>query len=314
MPILRNAASVAVFFTGMLGAADPRLVALAMPDATVIAGANVTQAEASPFGQYVLTLIAPHGQELQALTAATGFDPRKDITELLAVTNGGPASGLVLARGAFPVEAISAAAGAAGASTETYNGATILKSPNGAQALVFLDATLVAFGDPASVKAAIDRQLPDAQHLSAAVVSRIEQLSGANDAWVLTTVSPAGLRLPSAAPAVPGMIVQALQQVQQASLAVKLDANVTVAAQAQLDTSQNATALAGVLQLVANMAQMQAQKAPEAAAFAKSVSVAASGSTVTIAFSMPEAQMQQLAAPRSHAAGHSSLWNGQQRH
>jgi hypothetical protein len=300
---LRNAVPLAMLFAAVLPAADPQLVSLVMPDAAVIAGVNVTQAKASPFGQYVMTLIAPHSQELQALVAVTGFDPRQDVSELLAASNGGAgsAAGLALARGTFAIETITAAAKQAGAATETYQNIAILKAPNGIQALAFLDSTLAVFGDLASVKAAIDRQSPDAQHLSAAVVARIGQLSGSGDAWVLSTVPLAGLHPPSAAPTVPGLNLEALQQIQQSSLAVKFGDNVTVTAQALLDTPQNATTLAGLLQMLANMAQLQAQKSPDVAALAKSLSIAASGSTVTVAFSIPEAQLQQLAQPQQRS-------------
>ena len=313
---LRNAASLAMLLAGTLPAADSRLVSLVMPNATVIAGVNVTQAKASPFGQYVLTLVTPHDPQLQALTALTGFDPRRDVTELLAATAGGTGSGagLALARGTFPVQTIVAAATVAGAASETYNSVTILKSPQGLQGLAFLDSTLAVFGDMDSVKGAIGRQSPGAPHLGSAVVSRIAQLSAANDAWVLTTVAPAGLHLPSAAPMVPGLNVQALAQIQQASVAVRFGANVTVTARAQVDTAQNAATLAGMLQLLANVAQMQAQKNPDAAALAKSLNVAADGSTVAVTFSMPEAQIRQLAQPRMrgretapHPAGQTSL-------
>jgi hypothetical protein len=65
-----------------------------------------------------------------------------------------------------------------------------------------------------------------------------------------------------------------------------------------LDTPQNATTLAGMLQLLANMAQMQAQKAPQAAALAQSLTFSADGTSVSASFSLPEAQMQQLMQSR----------------
>ena len=305
-----------MLLAGTLPAADSRLVSLVMPNATVIAGVNVTQAKASPFGQYVLTLVTPHDPQLQALTALTGFDPRRDVTELLAATAGGTGSGagLALARGTFPVQTIVAAATVAGAASETYNSVTILKSPQGLQGLAFLDSTLAVFGDMDSVKGAIGRQSPGAPHLGSAVVSRIAQLSAANDAWVLTTVPPASLHPPSAAPTVPGLNAMALQQIQQATIAVKLGANVTVTAQAQVDTAQNAATLAGMLQFLANMAQTQAQKNPDAAVLAQSLITSADGSTLTLTFSVPEALIRQMVesgqrgretAP--HPAGHKSL-------
>src|SRR5208283_867708 len=109
---LRSSATLVMVFAGTLPAADSRLVGLVMPDATVIAGVNVTQAKASPFGQYVLGLVTPHDRQLQALATLTGFDPRQDVSELLVATNtGGRAvAGLVLARGTFHVDTLTAAA------------------------------------------------------------------------------------------------------------------------------------------------------------------------------------------------------------
>jgi hypothetical protein len=314
--ILRHTATLAIAFAATLPAADSRLVNLVMPGATVIAGVNVAQAKATPFGQYVLTLVAPHDPQIQALATLTGFDPRRDVTELLAATSGGAGatSGLALARGVFPTETVIAAATVAGAATESYQNFTILKSPDGLKGLAFLDSSLAVFGDVVNVKGAIDRQSPGARHLPAAVVAQIGQLSAANDAWVVTTVSPAGLRPPSMASTVPGLNAQALQQVQRATVAVKLGADVKLTAQAQLDTPQNATTLAGMLQLVANMAQMQAQKNPDAAALAKALLFSADGSTVSVTFSFPGEQLRKLTEPRQRGghtapqpAGHKSL-------
>src|SRR5208283_2720675 len=100
---LRSSATLVMVFAGTLPAADSHLVNLVMPDATVIADVNVAQAKTTPFGQYVLTLIAPHDQQLQAMSVLTGFDPRQDVNELLVATNGGAGSkiGIVLASGTF---------------------------------------------------------------------------------------------------------------------------------------------------------------------------------------------------------------------
>lgn len=288
-------ATIVIVFTGTLAAADSGLVNLVMPDATVVAGVNVAQAKTTPFGQYVLTLIAPHDQQLQSVAVLTGFDPRQDVSELLVATSGGAGSkaGIVLARGAFNVSAITAAATLAGVTSESYKGVNILENAKEPSGVAFLDSSLAVAGDVPSIKAAIDRQA-SGPHLSSAVVTQINQLSGANDAWVLTTVPLATLHPPANAPEVKGLNLQALQQIQQASAGVKFGANVVVTALAQLDTAQNATTLAGLVQLLANMAQMQAQKAPEAAALAKSVVVTATGTTLNLSFSMPQAQIQQM--------------------
>src|SRR5450755_2331130 len=88
-------------FAGMLTAqaADSQLLSLVMPDAKLVAGVNVDQAKASPFGLYVLTQMQSSNSGMQQLVALTGFDPTRDVHEVLAATNGTPGekqpSGLV---------------------------------------------------------------------------------------------------------------------------------------------------------------------------------------------------------------------------
>ncbi|MDQ1471264.1 MAG: hypothetical protein QOJ99_2744, partial [Bryobacterales bacterium] len=69
-------------------AADQQLLNLVMPDAQIMAGANVTTAKISPFGQYLLTQIGANDKGLQDFITKTGFDPRQDVTEILAASTG----------------------------------------------------------------------------------------------------------------------------------------------------------------------------------------------------------------------------------
>jgi hypothetical protein len=102
-------------------------------------------------------------------------------------------------------------------------------------------------------------------------------------------------------PAVGGMAVpaNALQQVQSGYAAVKFGSNVTLTAQAQSDTVEDAAGLAGLLQFAGNMAQMQTAKNPDAAAFAKSLAVTTEGSTVNVSASIPADRFQQLLTPKT---------------
>src|SRR3954465_15047244 len=92
-------APLTTLLSGLLpaNAADPQLLNLVMPDAKVLAGVNVDQAKTSPFGQYVLNQIQLHDTPLTELTTATGFDPTRDVHELLVGTSSGAGqqSGLV---------------------------------------------------------------------------------------------------------------------------------------------------------------------------------------------------------------------------
>src|SRR5260370_38650297 len=102
-----------------------------MPDAKVLAGVNVEQAKGTQFGQYVLNQSQTQDAEMQQLVALTGFDPRRDVRELLVASNGVPQghTGLALAKGNFDVAKITAAATLHGVVTELYNGVTILQDP-----------------------------------------------------------------------------------------------------------------------------------------------------------------------------------------
>ena len=301
--ILATATLLAVF-SGALPAADPRLLGLVMPDATVLADVNVAQAKASPFGQYVLTtLLQSEAQKLQQLATLTGFDPRQDVNELLVASASTPGNktGLALALGTFDPTKITAAAQLAGAGIETYGGMSIIEDPQQRNGFVFLDSTLVVAGDLASVKAAIDRRA-GGPTIPAALLAQVNQLSSTEDAWAISTVPPSTLRPPVAAPPAAGVNVRnALQTIQSASGGVKFGSVVVVTAQAQTDTPQDASSLGGVLQLLVSMAQLSASQHPEAGALAQSLVVTTQGSTVTVTLSVPEAQIQQLVKPKAAA-------------
>src|SRR5438105_1545007 len=79
-----------LLFGGTLFGADQQLMNMLMPDAKVVAGINVTQAQTSPFGQYMLSQMAKNGAGFQDFIASTGFDPRRDVTEILVATNADP--------------------------------------------------------------------------------------------------------------------------------------------------------------------------------------------------------------------------------
>ena len=286
-------ATLLTVFAGALPATDPTLLNLVMPDAKVLAGVNVDHAKGTLFGQYVLTQIQSSHPDLQKLTAATGFDPTRDVSETLFASNGTPNSGLALARGTFDIAGITAAANLKGAVSENYSGFTILEDPNQTHGAVFLNSSTAVAGDIASVKAAIDRQ-KIAQPLPSAVSVSIGQLS-TQDAWVLCTVPPSSLTPPAKSAAQTAQIPPVLQTVQSASGSVQFGNNVVFTGQAQTDTASNASALGDTVKLLINLAQMNATQNPQAAALAQSVQVTPSNNVLTVSLTLPENQFEQLA-------------------
>src|ERR1039457_4848892 len=305
-------ATLLTAFSGALSAADPQLLNLVMPDAKVLAGVNVDQAKGTQFGQFILSQLQTHDAQMQQLVTLTGFDPRRDVSELLVASDGvaGSKTGLALAKGNFDIAKITAAATVAGAATEVYNGFTILKDPKDQLAgIAFLDANRVAAGDIASVKGAIDR-LKTPQALPVAVTLKVTQWS-LLDAWGITTVPPDSL-----VPAGQGTqnpMFNVGKSVQAAAGGVKFGALVVFSGEAQCDTAQNAKTLGDMIQLLINMAQMQANLDPTAAALIKSVTVTASGNLMKIQASLPEDVFQQLLQQAHKKPGTNGMGMGVQR-
>lgn len=298
-------ATLLTAFSGVLPAADPTLLNLVMPDAKVLAGVNVQQAKGTQFGQYVLNELQTHDAEMQKLITMTGFDPRRDVSELLVASDGVPGgkSGLALAKGTFDVAKITAAATLAGVTTEVYGGVTILEEPKKQMAgIAFLDANTVVAGDIASVKGAIDRS-KSPQPLPAAVAVKVNTWSTSQDAWGITTVPPSSLAPPAKAGAQNNPMANVAQNVQSAAGGVKFGAQVVFSGQAQCDTAQNATTLGDMVKLLINMAQMQSGQDATAAALIKSVTVTTSGPLVNVTASLPEDVFQGLVQQSHKKAG-----------
>ncbi|MGA2154665.1 MAG: hypothetical protein ABSH37_09630 [Bryobacteraceae bacterium] len=303
--LFTSTAALAALFSGVLSAADPQLLNLVMPDVKVMADINVEQAKTSPFGQYLLAQVET--QQLAQIAALTGFDPSKDVNELLVAGNGAAQhSGLALVLGNFNVPTITAVIAQQKVVTETYHGVTIYENTQKEAGLAFLSGSIAAAGDLTNLKAAIDRVAAPSV-LPASLLTEIGQLSAANDAWALTTVPPSSLKPSAAAVAIPGLgngADSALGTVQSASAGIKFGANVVVTAQAQADTAQNATAIAGLIQFLVNMAQLKAGDEPQVQALAKALTVNANGATVNLSLTLPSEQFQELVHPKAAAHHH----------
>src|ERR1043165_2939261 len=197
-----TATAIVTSFTGFAPAraADQQLLNLLMPDAKVVAGVNVDQAKASPLGQYVLQQMQSQDQHMRELTLQTGFDLTRDVHELLVASDGasGKETGLALARGNFNIAGVTGVATQHGGFIEQYGGATIVENPEKTIGIAFLNTTVVAAGDLANVKAAIDRQTSPSI-LPATLLTQINEWSNSQDAWMISAVPPGSLaRRPNA--------------------------------------------------------------------------------------------------------------------
>lgn len=285
-----------------LAAVDPALMKLVPADATVVAGINVDQAKASPFGQYVLKQLPAEDQGVRKLLDATGFDPRRDLREILVASAGsGPAMhsrGLIIATGVFDPARIASVAKGMGVTVENYEGVDLLSGKEAHPGcLALLDSSLAVAGVPDQVKAAIDRYKKGGAGPGASLSAKAAEWSGRTDAWFISTGSPAGWahRMPGPQAAGPMKSVP-LDAIEQSAGGVKFGATVKISLEAVARTDKDATALGDVVRFVAGMVQLNRDKpeAAQAAQFLDSMELKTEARTVTLGISVPQEQLEKM--------------------
>jgi hypothetical protein len=267
-------------------AVDPDLLNLVMPDAKVLAGVRVDQSEASPFGKFLLAQVPDDPAAFQMFIAATGFDPRRDLREVLVAGDGEATSasrGLLLARGTFQPAQVLTTATALGATVSTYHGLDVLTSAAQGSpfSTAFLDASTAVTGNPDAVKAAIDRHFAGAV-FSGPLAVQATDAGATNQVWFATTVPLTSLL--GSIGNLSGMSAQnLLKTVSSVFGGVKFGSDtVTITLATATETDKDAEALAEVMRFLGNMMAQTAGAVVEQA-----------GAMVHMTISLSEQQAEQ---------------------
>jgi len=286
----------------------PALLNLVMPDATVVSGMNVAQSVTSPFGQYILLQMQSNDTGFLQFISSTGFDPRKDLLEILAATpstgSSTTHSGLILGRGVFQPAMIIGAATEKGATITNYRGFSLIGQPSSQStdniALTFLDGATVAMGDTSSVKSVIDRKLAGST-FSGALAQTAVAVSASNSAWFATTTPLADFMSTKQAGNLGGVAQSPLlQSVQQASGGVQFgNSGITLSADAVTASAQNAQALVDVLKFFVGMIAGNANAPANVTSIASSAQFSVNGTTAHISLMLAENQAEQLLMPQN---------------
>jgi hypothetical protein len=292
------------------GAVDPGLLRLVMPDAKVIAGLQVRETKNSLFGQYVLSHMQVEDAGFKKFIASTGFDPRRDVTEILMASNWEQATPesrwLVAARGTFNLPQIKEAAKANGGAIADYQGVGILTysqatsqatTPEVESGIAFFDSSSAVMGDLASVKAAIQRKQSDAAP-SGDLLGKARDLSAKNDFWFVTTVPisefAGAMPNPNLSGAMKGDL---LSGIHQASGGIRFGDTVTISGEAVTRSDKDAQALMDVFRFLASLIQLNSQDnkvAGQVSTLLDTMDLKTSGNVMTMSLAIPEQQLEQL--------------------
>ncbi|HXE10756.1 MAG TPA: hypothetical protein VN633_01465 [Bryobacteraceae bacterium] len=308
-----SAFALAVFLGAGLTAfaqVDQGLLNLVPSGTRVVAGIRVDQGKVSPFGQFLLQRAAQQDNHFQKLLDETGFDPRRDLQQVLFASTGEhPQPGMhqhviVLARGVFDPQRIKDTAVAKGGHVENYRGVDIISGKaqdNGGVA--FLDDTLAVMGDRATIRSLIQNRNAPAP-LDPQLQQRMQIASTGNEAWFASVVP--GTEIPPQAKFGPdGQSINGavLQGITETSGAVHSAANgLNLNFDAVTRSEKDAQSLSDVIRFFAGMVQMQAQNQPQAALLLPSLDsmrLTTAGNETHVSLSISEATVEQLLSERN---------------
>ena len=318
-----------------LPAADQQLLNMVMPDAKIIAGINVDSARNSPLGSFLLSQLPASDPGFQKFVDASGFNPRTDLQELLVATTGAPATtpgaattgavefagqlkGLIMARGNFNVDKISALAQMDGKQRiQTYSGATLISDPKdkSASGAALLGSNILIAGDLAMVKAALDRRT-QVNTLDPELVSKVNSLSASQDAWGVSIAPMSSLNPGAGASAGVNPMMQGalggdmFKKITETSGGIKFGSQIQFTTEMVAMDEKNATALGDVVKFLVGMVTMNSG-APKSAppvlmSILQSMTVQTQGKVVSITMSAPEDQVEGLInsmGPATHHGG-----------
>lgn len=292
MATSRRLIGISLAFGAIACAADPTLLNLVMPDAKVAFGVNVEKIVASPIGQQLGSQLRQAPPELQQIFQDTGFDPTRDLKEILIASTGQGqnAPTLILARGTFDIARLSAFAVSSGRPPAIYEGVPILTHPaQSSGAMALLDSTTVIGGDLDQVRAAIRRRANNAP-LGGAFAAKVARLSAEYDVWGFSTVSLANM-----APAAPNASLQQaadlLKSIQQVSGGMRFSPDMEMAAELVTRSQKDAESVRDTLGFVS--AFLTANQKNPSGLKANALKVSVDARTVHIALHITEAELKK---------------------
>ncbi|MBL8174381.1 MAG: hypothetical protein JNK48_06920 [Bryobacterales bacterium] len=288
-------------------AADPALLRILPADAPFLAGIHADQIKSSRFGQFLLNQLKSEEANMQKFIDATGFDPRRDLTELVVASSdaSGKGKSVVAARGRFDTSRINSFASTSGAKLTTYNGVQVLTGGGSERAgwLAVLDAVTAVAGDQDGVRAAIDRFKGSAPAINTATLAKINDLSARYDAWMIST-GVARIADDIRNPQVGGMMNNNLFQSMQSVLGgVRFGANVEIMAEATMRSEKDATAMVDVIRFLAGMVQLNSQndkRAAEMATLLEKVQLNSTGTQFRMSLTIPEETLEGIVKPAAN--------------
>ena len=257
-------------------AADASLSAYFPPDTKAVAGIQLRAIAAAGLFQGIDAEIRKTAASLLEKGPLAGFDPLKDLDEVLIATSGAgdKAPAILVLRGRFPLDKLEAAA-------KRYRDVPILEGPEQKGGwLAFIDSGTAIAGEAEMVRAAIDRRGQDI-HANAPWLTRMETLRAKCAIW--------GFGEGLDAAGAPAGKAGDLSSIDRFEFGVAFDRGLRLAAEVHMRTPQDAEKLTSTLRLVEAMMKEQKKTSKNTAFDIR----ADNQGTLRLSLILPEAELKK---------------------
>jgi len=252
-------------------AADSVLLDLLPPNATFVIGVNVRNLVDSAVVRSAMAQASTPGPQWAAMFQMVGFDPAKDVDEvLLAVSGGGqnPPT-LVAARGRFA------------------NIRAMAAGQKGKNQFVFLDDNTVLGGDPAAVQAALRRRGSTASRGNALAV-RVAAAAERYDVFGVGAI-------PAMPPGAPGPAAEVAKLLERFQFGMSVTNGVQMTAEMEAKTADGA-------QMLSRLIASSLKPEMGVADVSKHLNVTTEGRTVRLSLTLPQPEVEKLIQAGAKAA------------
>jgi len=299
--------ALAAGLSGLAAAADPEMMNLVMPDASVVMEINIAKIVASPIGQAMADAvhqgIAKQSQADLAkakpeykdqIALLSNIDWSREVRDVLVAggyTKSSPM--LIIVRSSLDPARIRALQAFTGEMAK-YEGVPILASSKpGNGVIAFLDNGILLIGQMSDVKSAIGRRNQPAA-LPAALAAQVAKYSR-YDIWAAATgtfPAPPPLAGPAAKSPAATAAAQYLAKVAGANGGLRLSPDFDLSADIEARTEKGAAEMAEGLRSLTSMARSQVRNANQGVSGLEGFRYHVNGKHVMLALHVPEEQMR----------------------
>lgn len=291
-------------FAALSASAGPSELGYVPADAAVIAYADVGAIMHSELRRQVKEAMPGQERGQEEFERETGIDIERDIHYVVAAIGPGARhQALVVARGNFNPVQLETFAVEHGGTAETYRDKRIVSKAGGPDGgsgtLAFLEPGLVAIGDTASVKRAIDARL-NASSVTANddIMTLVGQIERGHNAWAVGRFDA----LTSQA-RLPEQVARQIPPVSWFAAAGQINGGVSGLVRVEASDDEAAELLRRQVNGALAFGEMMSRSDVRAAAALKSLHVTGTGRTVQLSFQLPAEILQLVVPPGAVGAG-----------